>query len=106
MKLSSSVVEQPQPVTTLQVCHRRWKIPLAVYLQAVKDYADPWQEGACQFFSQKYLEEQSDPGIVGMVRQEHDEAYVYLDAAIRYPVAPTRQPPSPDDASSATPETV
>ena len=87
MSLGSSVIEESQPVTTLQVYHRRWKIPQDVYLEVVRDYPDPWQEEAYQFFGQKYLEELADPGIIGMIRQEHDDSYVYLDAAVRYPVA-------------------
>jgi len=34
----------------------------------------------------QYLEETKDSGIVGMVRQEKDENYIYLDAAVRYAV--------------------
>lgn len=72
---------------TLQVYHRRFKVPLREYLGAVQDFSDPWDERAYQYYIIKQLEQENDPGIVGMVRQERDEQYIYLDAAVRYPVA-------------------
>lgn len=80
-----SIVVDTAPVTTLQVFHKRLKIPLSVYFHGVAEFTDPWDEQAYQFFAQHYLDETKDPGILGMVRQEHDDHYVYLDAAIRYP---------------------
>ncbi|MDR3543773.1 MAG: hypothetical protein P4L69_22895 [Desulfosporosinus sp.] len=74
------------PDMTLQIYHRYYKIPLERYLNTVTDFLDPWDERAYQSVVQKYLEETKDSGIVGMVRQERDENYVYLDAAIRYPL--------------------
>ncbi len=87
MKLNSKIQEEVQPNVTLQVYHRRLKIPLSGYIETVQDFPDPWDERAYQFFVHKYLEEINDPGIVGMVRQEKDEEFVYLDAAVRYPVS-------------------
>lgn len=86
MKISESIQEETQPVTTLQVYHRRLRIPIESYIETVKEFTDPWNERAYQYFIQKYLEETDDQGIVGMVRQDHDENTIYLDAAIRYPV--------------------
>ncbi|BAE84048.1 hypothetical protein [Desulfitobacterium hafniense] len=80
-----SIVVDTAPVTTLQVFHKRLKIPLPVYLDGVAEFTDPWDEQAYQLFVQHYLDEMKDPGILGMVRQEHDDHYVYLDAVIRYP---------------------
>ncbi|MDP4128426.1 MAG: hypothetical protein Q8912_16030 [Bacillota bacterium] len=76
----------PQEETTLQVYHRSLKIPLETYMNTVADFLDPWEERAYQYAVHQYLEEAKDSGIVGMVRQERDENYVYLDAAVRYPV--------------------
>ncbi|TGE34320.1 hypothetical protein [Desulfosporosinus sp. Sb-LF] len=72
--------------TTLQVYHRHYKIPLETYFNTVAHFLDPWDERAYQFAVHQFLEETKDGGIVGMVRQEKDENYVYLDAAVRYPV--------------------
>ncbi|GAB6174155.1 hypothetical protein JCM15765_36330 [Paradesulfitobacterium aromaticivorans] len=72
---------------TLQVYHHRLKVPLKEYLDTVQEFTDPWDERAYQYFANKHLEQENDPGIVGMVRQERDDDYVYLDAAVRYPVA-------------------
>jgi len=71
---------------TLQIYHQHLKIPLGTYLNTVADFPDPWDERAYQFFVDQYLEETKDSGIVGMVRQEKDENYIYLDAAVRYPM--------------------
>jgi len=76
----------PPNATTLQVYHRYFKIPLERYFNTVTDFLDPWDERAYQFAVQQYLQEMKDSGIVGMVRQEKDENYVYLDAAVRYPL--------------------
>lgn len=84
MNLQQNVEEQLPPDTTLQVFHRQLKIPIPIYLEAVSEYTDPWEERAYQFFVQKYLEELNDSGIVGMVRQERNESHVLLDAAVRY----------------------
>lgn len=73
--------------TTLQVFHRHFKIPLETYLNTVADFLDPWDERAYQYVVGQYLEQGKDSGLIGMVRQECDKNYVYLDAAIRYPVA-------------------
>jgi hypothetical protein len=86
MKITASIQEENSPVTTLQVYHRRLRIPITSYLKSVEEFTDPWNERAYQSFIQKYLDEINDQGIVGMVRQDHCEEYVYLDAAIRYPV--------------------
>lgn len=86
MRLTDLNREEDTPITTLQVFHHRLQIPLESYLKAVEEFTDPWNERAYQFFIQKYLEEIQDPGIVGMVRQEHDADFIYLDAAVRYPV--------------------
>lgn len=72
--------------TTLQVYHHHLKIPLETYFNTVSDFLDPWDERAYQFVVHRHLEDINDHGIVGMVRQEKDENYVYLDAAVRYPV--------------------
>jgi len=72
--------------TTLQILHRHYKIPLDNYLVTVKDFLDPWDERAYQYVVQEELKKTKDQGIVGMVRQKKDEDYVYLDAAVRYPV--------------------
>lgn len=76
----------PPNNTTLQIYHRYFKIPLERYFNTVADFLDPWDERAYQFAVHQYLEEMKDSGIVGMVRQEKDENYVYLDAAVRYPL--------------------
>ncbi|MDR3602861.1 MAG: hypothetical protein P4L49_20680 [Desulfosporosinus sp.] len=73
--------------TTLQIYHRHFKIPLEHYFNTVTEFLDPWDERAYQFVVQQCLTEMKDTGIVGMVRQEKDENYVYLDAAVRYPLA-------------------
>jgi len=85
MSILDSIVVDTAPVTTLQVFHKRLRIPLSVYFNKVGEFTDPWNEKAYQFFVQGYLDEIEDSGIIGMVRQEHDSDYVYLDAAIRYP---------------------
>ncbi|WP_088226599.1 hypothetical protein [Desulfosporosinus sp. FKB] len=72
--------------TTLQVYHRHFKIPVERYLNTVTDFLDPWDERAYQHFVQQHLKTIDDHGIVGMVRQDKDENYVYLDAAVRYPI--------------------
>jgi hypothetical protein len=72
--------------TTLQIYHRYFKIPIETYINAAADFLDPWDERAYQFVVHQYLAEAKDNGIVGMVRQEKDENYVYLDAAVRYPI--------------------
>ena len=72
--------------TTLQIYHQYFKIPLETYLNTVSAFLDPWEEQAYQFVVDQYLETTKDCGIVGMVRQEKDEHYIYLDAAVRYPV--------------------
>lgn len=89
MSISNSVIEDSAHSTTLQVFHRHLKIPLRKYLDSVGEFTDPWDERAYQHFVQKYLDELDDHGIVGMVRQERDSEYVYLDAAIRYPIKPS-----------------
>ncbi|MDQ7096829.1 hypothetical protein REC12_24860 [Desulfosporosinus sp. PR] len=76
--------------TTLQVYHRYFKIPIESYLNTVADFLDPWEERAYQHFVQNYLETTNDEGIVGMVRQEKDESFVYFDAAVRYPINHTQ----------------
>lgn len=78
--------------TTLQVFHRYFKLPLETYLNIVTDFLDPWDEQAYQHAVQQYLAKDNDHGIIGMVRQERDEQYVYLDAAVRYPVVPNSRP--------------
>jgi hypothetical protein len=72
--------------TTLQIYHRHFKIPLETYFNSVADFPDPWDERAYQFVVLQHLADTKDSGIVGMVRQEIDENYIYLDAAVRYPV--------------------
>lgn len=72
--------------TTLQVYHRHFKIPLETYFNTVTDFLDPWDERAYQHIVHQLLQEKQDRGIVGMVRQEKDEHYIYLDAAVRYPL--------------------
>ncbi|MGC7870834.1 hypothetical protein ACPUYX_04790 [Desulfosporosinus sp. SYSU MS00001] len=72
--------------TTLQVYHRYFKIPVERYLNTVTDFLDPWDERAYQHFVHQHLKTIDDHGIVGMVRQDKDENYVYLDAAVRYPI--------------------
>jgi hypothetical protein len=74
------------PDTTLQIYHRQFKIPLETYFNTVTDFLDPWDERAYQYVVHRLLEETKDSGIVGMVRQEKDENYIYLDAAVRYPL--------------------
>lgn len=85
MQLENIVQEQDPPLTTLQVYHRRLKIPKETYINVLSAFTDPWEEQASQYFVEKYLEELDDPGIVGMVRQELTDTHVLLDAAIRYP---------------------
>lgn len=85
MSIIDSIVVESSPVTTLQIFHKRLKIPMSVYLDQVAQFTDPWNEKTYQWFIQHYLDEIKDPGIVGMVRQECDSDYVYLDAALRYP---------------------
>jgi len=75
----------PQDMT-LQLYHRQFKIPLVTYFKTVSDFLDPWDERAYQHVVDQLLAETEDSGIVGMVRQEKDETYIYLDAAVRYPV--------------------
>lgn len=86
MHIEKMIEEQAPPDTTLQVYHRRFKIPLNTYIHVVSEFPDPWDERAYQFLVHHYLKETNDSGIVGMVRQEKDEHFVYLDAAVRYPV--------------------
>ena len=74
------------PDTTLQIYHRQFKIPLETYFNTVTDFLDPWDERAYQYVVHRLLEETKDSGIVGMVRQDKDENYIYLDAAVRYPL--------------------
>lgn len=74
------------PDTTLQIYHRHFKIPLETYLNTVNGFLDPWDERAYQYVVEQRLEETKDSGMVGMVRQEKDKNYIYLDAAVRYPV--------------------
>jgi hypothetical protein len=85
MNITDSIREEHMPVTTLQIYHRRLQVPLKTYLNCVEEFTDPWNERAYQFFIQQYLAEINDQGIVGMVRQERDQEYIYLDAAVRYP---------------------
>lgn len=85
MSIFDSIEIEHTPATTLQVFHKRLRIPISTYLELMADYPDPWNEMAYQRFVQKYLDQIDDPGIVGMVRQEKDEEFVYLDAALRYP---------------------
>ena len=86
MQISDTFREEHDPITTLQVYHRRLRIPLDYYLNSVKEFTDPWNVRAYQYAVQQYLNEINDHGIIGMVRQERDSQFVYLDAAIRYPV--------------------
>lgn len=86
MNLQHIVQEQIPTNTTLQVFHRQLAIPKDEYIQVVKDFSDPWDERAYQYFIIQYLQELSDPGMVGMVRQQQDDEFIYLDAAIRYVV--------------------
>ena len=72
--------------TTLQIYHRHFKIPLETYLNSVAEFCDPWDERAYQYVVHRHLEDAKDGGIVGMVRQEKDENYIYLDAAVSYPL--------------------
>lgn len=88
MRLKTEVEEQAMPTTTLQVYHRRLRIPREIYLETVADFSDPWEERACQFFVQEYLQELNDSGIVGMVRQDITDSFIFLDAAVRYPQDP------------------
>lgn len=74
------------PDMTLQIYHQYFKIPLETYIDTVAGFLDPWEERAYQFVAHQYLAKAKDNGILGMVRQERDENYVYLDAAVRYPV--------------------
>ena len=85
MHLQPGIEETAPAPATLQVFHRRLKIPLNVYLDTVREFPDPWDERAMQYFVEGYLREQNDPGIVGMVREEKEPDWVYLDAAVRYP---------------------
>ena len=75
-----------QTETTLQVYHRHYKIPLNTYLHTVANFLDPWDVRAYQYVVHQYLKETNDFGIIGMVRQRQDDNYVYLDAAVRYPL--------------------
>ncbi|AET66821.1 hypothetical protein Desor_1154 [Desulfosporosinus orientis DSM 765] len=82
--------------TTLQVYHHHLKIPIETYFNTVRDFTNPWDERAYQFVAEQYLEKADNQGIVGMVRQERDENYVYLDAAVRYPTTEGQLPPNQD----------
>lgn len=75
--------------TTLQIYHRHFKIPLETYFNTVADYLDPWDERAYQHVVHQLLVQSKDNGIVGMVRQDKDENFIYLDAAVRYPTSMT-----------------
>ena len=86
MNIMDSVREEHTLATTLQVYHRRLRVPIESYLKSVEEFTDPWNERAYQYFIQKYLDDLNDQGIIGMVRQERDQEFVILDAAIRYPV--------------------
>ncbi|AGA69769.1 hypothetical protein Desdi_2344 [Desulfitobacterium dichloroeliminans LMG P-21439] len=68
------------------VKHHHLCIPISDYLEQVADFTNPWDERAYQSFIQHHLYETLDEGIVGMVREHRDHEYVYLDAAIRYPL--------------------
>lgn len=88
MSILDSIQEEHTPaITTLQVYHRRLRVPIESYLKSVEEFTNPWNERAYQHFIQNYLDGLNNQGIVGMVRQEQDSEYVYLDAAIRYPIA-------------------
>jgi hypothetical protein len=76
---------RPQDMT-LQIYHHQFKVPLETYFNTVSHFLNPWDERAYQYVVQQFLEDMKDSGIVGMVRQEKDEDYIYLDAAVRYPV--------------------
>lgn len=86
MTLHDSVVEEDLSSTTLQVFHRRLKVPIETYLSTVQEFTDPWDERSYQHFIHHYLQELGDPGIIGMVRKEQEGNYVFFDAAVRYPV--------------------
>jgi len=85
--------------TTLQIYHQYFKIPLETYLNTVTSFLDPWDEQAYQFVVDRYLADTQDSGIVGMVRQEKDENYIYLDAAVRYPLNMNDQYPCNHDSN-------
>lgn len=87
MNIRDSVEEENFSSTALQVFHRRLKVPLESYLNAVQEFTDPWDERAYQAFINHYLQEVGDPGIVGMVRKEQNGDFLLFDAAIRYPVS-------------------
>lgn len=87
MNIQDSVQEENPLTTTLQVYHRRLKVPLESYLTTVQEFTDPWNERAYQHFIHQYLEELGDPGIIGMVRKEQEGNFLFFDAAIRYPVS-------------------
>ena len=74
------------PEITLQIYHRHFKIPIETYFNTVTDFLDPWDERAYQHVVHQLLKASNDSGIIGMVRQEKDEHYIYLDAAVRYPL--------------------
>lgn len=76
---------QSSKETTLQIYHHHLKIPIETYFNTVAEFMDPWEERAYQYTVEQYLKKAKDSGIVGMVRQERDENFVYLDAAVRYP---------------------
>lgn len=83
----------------LQIYHHNLKISIETYFNTVADFIDPWDERAYQFVVHQYLEKAKDSGIVGMVRQERDENYVYLDAAVRYPLATMAECPCSHDST-------
>ncbi|MGE4271687.1 MAG: hypothetical protein AB7E31_02265 [Desulfitobacterium sp.] len=68
------------------VDHQYLRIPISAYLKQVADFTNPWNERAYQAYIQHFLNEIHDEGIIGMVRQHRDDQYVYLDAAVRYPL--------------------
>ena len=86
------VIKESNPCTTLQVFHEKLKIPLHVYLDTVSQFPNPWDEQAYQYFIQAYLLKAGDSGIVGMVREYHDDNFVHLDAAVRYPIEKNSSP--------------
>lgn len=86
MSIHDSVEEENFDSTALQIFHRRLKVPLDFYLNAVQEFTDPWDERAYQHFIHLYLQELNDPGIIGMVRKEQDGNFLLFDAAVRYPV--------------------
>ncbi|SET08191.1 hypothetical protein [Anaerobranca gottschalkii] len=67
-----------------QVYHKKFYIKKDDYYRLVHHFHEPFSQTALQHIVTKYLEENNDNGLVGMVRYKEEGDGIILDAAIRY----------------------